>query len=444
MRERNAWCRLDAHGKIEELVRVVDIPGGQSKYGGKLVVCSRNLLENYASITDTVLFRMFDITRMNEQKFSGWTESENRERRMKGDDIQYDIHIEKGRASFIRGYQVVSSPHLQIPDAAQENPPTVLPQFAEFVALDWKNMCVTECSCEPASLSSYFELDSTLPFETTVAFFDPEVLARFKADREVYKITELTISCRGTWSLERYHVNDAGQVFTYLIYLSRLPTAEQQYWRVFNRSPIPGVVPAEQSVQSKYQTLRSRQQEILRRNLSERVFSLDFEGDFSTDLGPLQHLKGFLQSLDCAWWKPRHSDVIGNVQYPNVGSNDDWRREILNLDHLIVEGLDSRWLRRVAQDRGHDVKGISVNQILKKCLISSGVDLEVAEEIVNPFVELRQHRNILMGHPEQQKAARLKEEVFEEYGGYRESFFALVDRCKDSMTRVSMAFASID
>ncbi len=441
LRERSAWCRLDARGRIEEVARLVDVPKTETKYGGKLVLCSRDLLENYASLTDTAILRMFDIARFRERQFSGWGGASKRDRRNKGDHIHYDIYIDKGHASLIRGIQIISPVQARTPAPIDHHLATSSPKFEEFLALDWKNYRVASCSCDPSKLSSYFESGSRLPFETTVAFFDPEVLARYKADREVYELTEYTISCRGAWSLERYHVNDSGQVFTYLIYLSRLPSVEQKYWQLFNRAPKPGIVPDGSIMRDRHDTLRRRQEAILKVNISERAFATDFQGDFLAAVDPLRCLKNFLNELDRAWWRPRDTKVIENVQYPNVGSNDDWRREILNLDHLIVESFDVKWLARIARSLGQEVKTNSVNESLKKCLIGVGYDPDRAEEVVSPFVEIRQHRNALVGHPDQQKATIFKEKAFEEHGGYRDSFLTLAGRCKDSMIEVSRAFA---
>ena len=88
-------------------------------------------------------------------------------------------------------------------------------------------------------------------------FFNAEVLHKYKADTEKYTLEDRSINCRGTWSLQTYDVNEAGQVHTYLRYLGYLPYKEQLYWQSFNEWP--------------------------KAALSERAIATDFKGEFHTD-----------------------------------------------------------------------------------------------------------------------------------------------------------------
>ena len=104
------------------------------------------------------------------------------------------------------------------------------------IAHDWKNKVVKEISSAPGATANYFT-QSDLPFELSPAFFRPEVLSKYKADSEKYQLHERTISCRGTWSLQSYDINEAGQVHTYLVYLRHLPYEEQLHWKAHNEAP---------------------------------------------------------------------------------------------------------------------------------------------------------------------------------------------------------------
>ena len=84
-------------------------------------------------------------------------------------------------------------------------------QYESFIAYDLKNGVVEEISCAPGATANYFT-KSDLPFEITPAFFRPEVLQRYKSDPTKYTLEERSISCRGTWSLQTYDINEAGQV----------------------------------------------------------------------------------------------------------------------------------------------------------------------------------------------------------------------------------------
>ena len=78
-----------------------------------------------------------------------------------------------------------------------------------------------------------------MPFELSPAFFRPEVLLKYKADRDKYTVDEVRqfISCRGAWGLESHDVNDSGQVHAYLCYLRHLPYQEQLHWKSHNEEP---------------------------------------------------------------------------------------------------------------------------------------------------------------------------------------------------------------
>ena len=89
-------------------------------------------------------------------------------------------------------------------------------QYAAFTAVDWKNNVICEISCAPGATSNYFTR-SDLPFEMSPVFFRPEVLLKYKADSDKYRLAGRSISCRGGWSLQTYDINDAGQVHTYLV-----------------------------------------------------------------------------------------------------------------------------------------------------------------------------------------------------------------------------------
>src|SRR5699024_5751850 len=106
------------------------------------------------------------------------------------------------------------------------------------------------------------------------AFFRAEVLHRFKADPEKYSLEVRSISCRNTWNLKTFDINEAGQVHTYIGYLADLPYEEQLYWQAFNEWP--------------------------KGSISERAFQTDIIGDFYLKHEPLGALKQTISKLDAA------------------------------------------------------------------------------------------------------------------------------------------------
>jgi hypothetical protein len=155
------------------------------------------------------------------------------------------------------------------------------------------------------------------------------VLHRYKADQEKYEVQDRSISCRGTWSLRTYDINDAGQVHTYLRYLRELPYKEQLYWKAFNEWP--------------------------KAWLSKRAITTDFKGEVYAEYDALNALKHKIRRLDDsppAWWSPRGDKLLNTVHYPATAASTEWANEILALDQLLVEGFRSKNLKALAKELG--------------------------------------------------------------------------------------------
>ena len=108
-------------------------------------------------------------------------------------ELFFRTHIETGYASYTRGCQVIHS-QTSKEDIMEEFHPGSQKnaQYATFIAHDWKNQTVKEISCAPGATANYF-IQSDLPFEVSPAFFRPEVLSKYKADSEKYRLGERTI-----------------------------------------------------------------------------------------------------------------------------------------------------------------------------------------------------------------------------------------------------------
>ena len=201
-----------------------------------------------------------------------------------------------------------------------------------------------------------------------------------------------------------------------MVYLAQLPYEEQLYWRAFNERP--------------------------RAPISERAFETDFQGNFSfSEHNPLASLKGTVRGLQVPWWKLRTESEIQWAHYPVTGSNDEWRNEIQRLDRLIVEGFEERWLRRHAKELGASLNDNDRSiTLLEKCLMGHGVGKDDAAAVVRPFRELRDHRS-KFAHAAGHEARRLKEQAFENHGGYRQHYTQLVESCCESMRRVNQVLS---
>jgi hypothetical protein len=419
MHERETYCRLDERGDLEDMIRIVERPGKGERFATTLVAFKRELLDQYLVVTDSALVRMFDFTRYRPGRFHAWREEHDSQLHING-DLHYRLHVERGHASYARGFQIVrplasKEGILRSFGTAKEES-----QYASFVALDWKNKVVREISCAPGQTASYFT-PSDLPFETSPAFFRPEVLLKYKTDSNKYRLDGRSISCRGGWHLQTYDINDAGQVHTYVVYLRNLPYHEQLYWKSYNEAP--------------------------KAPISNRAFTTDFQGNWDLDYDPLNSLNAIVGELDynqVPWWTLRSEKLCQQLHYPVTSSADEWANEILYLDQLIVEGFETKWLRNKAQSLGRapNVKFGSL-RLLEECLIAIGFAVEDAKDLIAPLKEAHDLRSKIKGHASGEGAAAIRKQILKEHGEYKEHFRVLCKRCDESMRTIAEALQAI-
>lgn len=412
MPDRKAWCRLDRFGDLEDVIRVADVPEENARSMGRAVLCSRDVLSQYAALTKTTLVRLFDFTCTPDQ-FGGW-HSQREDIRAEGSNIRYRY----GRmpsASYGRGAQIIpiAASLKAVLDSAWGNDPAK--KYVSFISQDWKHNCISEISCDPDELGSYFT-ESDKPFETTPAFFRPEVLLKYKADREKYDLGHRSVGCRGSWHLQSFDINEEGQVHTYLVYLGRLPYEEQLHWKQYNEAP--------------------------KGPISRRAYATDFEGSWDEHYDPLMSLKRKLQQLvlsNVTWWKLRGEELIDRAYYPVTTSRDEWAEEILNLDQLLVEGFDEKRLRVMCIDLGAnpDSKWRSLS-LVEACLIASGYEVEHAKSLVSPLRKLHELRSKVKGHATE-KSKALRHEAISKYGSLGKHYWALAQACDEAMKIVISA-----
>jgi hypothetical protein len=418
--ERNAYCRLDDNGDVEDVIRIFITPRHGERGGDRFVTFNRRELDEYMVLTDCALVRLFDFTRFDPSNFTAWTNSRKSQRIAEG-DLQAELTIDSGQGSYSRGFQIIRPKITKqhIIDRVWRR--SEHKQYASFIAYDWKNGVIRDISCNPKHLANYFT-KSDLPFEITPAFFKPEVLQKYKADSAKYKLDERSISCRGAWSLQTYDINEAGQVHTYLIYLSRLPYEEQLYWKSFNERP--------------------------RASISKRAYQTDFEGQFSSEFDPFSHLKHHLRELHSAevqWWVLRADELFDKAHQPVTSSATEWGNDLLALDQLLVEGFDERWLRQQATRLGRNPESqFRSLKLIEECLVGLGFEPDHAASIVAPMRELHDLRTKLKGHAAGTSAAELQSKALSTYGSYREHFKNLCASCDEGIQEIRHAFARLN
>ena len=427
--ERSAWCKLNARGNIDEVAKVIEVEGLEDDHRGTIIAVQRDALGEYAGLEGFCILRNFDFTRFDPTNFIGWNHDSASPKISDNPSVIGRLTVLHGYGSYAHGWQKIdlAKDKGEILDEHWPGRRSESNQYEMFIAQDWKNGAVKEISCNPKCLANFFT-ESDLPFELSPAFFDPEVLLKYKADRDKYQLTESSVSCRGSWHLKTYGINDAGQVHSYLGCLGRLPHNEQLHWKQFNQKP--------------------------KAPISDQTYKTDFEGCWDREYDPLSSLKEKLTQLNqdnCEWWKLRDDDLLVRTHYPFTDSKDEWAEELLNLDQLIVEGLVHKSLRKKARELGRDPaieklekkngSSLSELKLLEQCLIGLGIEEELAGEILSPFHELHNFRSIFKGHANNAKKKQLAEkELLKKHKLHRLHFKELCQTCDESLLAIYQAF----
>lgn len=411
--EQSAYCRLDEDGDVQPIIRLRDLSAETDAEGAIVITIEAEQLHRYMAVTETALVTKFDFTRFEPGNFSDWTQPSRKE--ISKPDLFYHTGVQLD-ASFANGVLIVR-PLLTVDmmiEHAKRRYDSNAKQYATFKAQDWKNDRLAEISCAPSSLASYFDKGSTLPFQTTPAFFRPEVLQKYKADPEKYRVEDRSIGSRAGWYLKTFDVNEAGQVHTYLCYLADLPYREQLYWQSFNEWPKAGI--------------------------SSRAFQTDFEGNFSTIEDPLVDLKYAVNKLDKAkydWWSPRGEAASLALHYPLTTSPEEWANAVLALDQFVVEGFVTKTLRARLEGAAEKFdKQWGSLRLLQECLVLAGVDENDAIAILEPLKRTHSLRSKVKGHLAETERNGIIKRARTDHGSLTTHFRSLAQDVRVSFDRV--------
>jgi hypothetical protein len=414
--ERHAYCRYDDNGDLEDVVRVISLETeARGGWSGRIVTIRRDFLDRHLFVSGSALVRLFDSTRVDHERFSSWGNYET----SSVNDAKKEIYGRLGKkasvGSFLRGAQIVRCSHsrkrmLRLMASGWRQKPK---RYASFIAQDFKNQVVRRCSCDPRKLASYF-ITSPLPFETTPTFFRREVLLKYKSDPDKYQLSDHAITCRNAWHLETYGINDAGQVHSYLAYLSRLPYSEQLYWQSFNEVP--------------------------RAPISETTYRREFLGEFVADENPLLNLKKELRKLNekaPALWTCKDERLFETVHLPVTSSEREWSGEILELSKLMVEGLEVAYLRRKAVEAGvAEVEKMGSIALGEAVLRRKGWEDDAVNSIVAPLREIQMLRTKLRGHASGRGTRSIVAKIINRHGSYAAHFGWLTSESEASIRRL--------
>ena len=415
--EYSSFCRFDENGDFDHVVSVTLC---KDQGEATLVSFKREPLELYLAASNSVLVRMFDFTLFQLHKFSRWPDQPE-SLRLENDMLFYAQRIDPGKAGYVRGIQFVPPSRsddeiLSIQRAKlygeKEGP------WVEFEVYDFRNKRNTSVSTDPSTTTNYFVAhDNSLPYETSPAFFRPEVLSKYKTDREKYVVDEAgrTISCRNLWELKGFDVNKAGQVHAYICYLRDLPYEEQLYWRSFNE-------PAKDSI-------------------SKRAFEHDIIGEWSSVPDPLSDLLSVVEKWHhkrVRWWKLRENNLLNHITTPHTSSRDEWAQAFMDLSQLIVEGFVPKAIK-------HELDTESVAYTKEGSLILLE-KLLVAKSLLpqNKKLEGLKTTNLIRtkvrAHSGSTQAKTLADDALRSHGSYANHFRHVCQIILDELSLIQQAF----
>lgn len=413
--EKRAYCRFNEHGDLEPVVSVTSRADKASNMA--LVSFKWEPLEEYLAASNASLVRMFDFTLLRRSGFSGWLDGPEQEIN-KSPDFFYRRKVMPGYAAYTRGVQIIR-PHRSSPAIftgitdgwfGKKNK-----QYAEFIAYDWRNKRVTKVSTDPEATTNYFQSDgNALPFELSPAFFRPEVLLKYKMDRDKYTVGEREVSCRAAWHLEAIDVNEAGQVHAYICYLRRLPYAEQLHWLSFNDPP--------------------------KASISERAVVNDFQGAWVSFVQPLRKVLSIVErwrGANVAWWILRDEKLRERVNTPLTASRDEWADAYMDLAKLVIEGFETKAIRarldaaQVPYEKGD--KGDKTIALLEK-LLSARTEGEIQK--LDGLRTVQFLRSKLKGHASGSEAQQLAQAALMEHETFANHFQHVCEQVADELEAI--------
>ncbi|MFA5837256.1 MAG: hypothetical protein WC837_09905 [Bellilinea sp.] len=415
--EKRAYCRFNEHGDLES---VVSITSREDK-GSNINLASFKWepLEEYLAASDSSLVRMFDFTLFRKSGFNGWP-NEPPQKFYESDHFFYRRLVIPNNAAYTRGIQIIRSRRSQevifadIKDGwiGKKNK-----EYAEFVAYDWRNRRIAKISTDPSSTTNYFDAEGNqLPFELSPAFFRPEVLLKYKADRDKYTVGERDVTCRAAWYLKGIDVNEAGQVHAYICDLRHLPYEEQLYWLSYNEPP--------------------------KTSISKRAFIHDFKGRWDTFMDPLQNVLSIIRHWHhdkVTWWTLRDEKLLDRVNTPLTESRDEWAEAFMDLAKLVVEGFETKSIHAKLDTLqipyGEDDKTIA---LLEKLLIKGGTSCAVQNLVGLRTVQLL--RTKAKGHVSGSEAEKLAQDALMEYETFGNHFQYVCAQVTDDLETIEQYF----
>ena len=407
--DQGAYCGVDENGDVEAVVSVTNAEPIT------LITCKRQPLELFLATSRTVLVRFFDFTMLKPGEFDSWGGGE-KQRVTESDDLFYDQYLQPKGHAYSRGVQIVRyiTPKQDLfsllTDPAAYGGDR---QYASFIIEDRRNGTITEVSTHPDDTTNYFEAkNNALPYEVSAAFFRPEVLAKYKADRDKYTVDEPSrrITCRGNWEIRSYGVNEAGQVHAYICNLRMLPHQEQVYWRSYNEAP--------------------------KGTISNRAFENDILGEWASETTPLEdvyYTLTFWSQSTLDWWQIPDPTALLRVNTPIANNRDEWAEAILELTQVTVEGFRPKALRELLDQQGIKYERQKDGSL---ALLERFLATRVGITRLDALREAQRIRSKVQAHSKGKDAKEISEDALMNHRTYQAHFEHLCKRIAEELKEI--------
>lgn len=408
--EQKGWCRLNEDRDVEKVISWYIDRSDKSKCRSQCVIMDREALERYMTATDTVLVQMFDsVLSPSPANKSPVTDQV--------DDVVLDDTLErcferhvKECGSCYRGIQIIASRYsAKELGKKMDTERHLIRRYETFLVGNIKGETIGRASSDPKALKNpYYDTTSDKPSELSPVYFRPDVLVKYKADPDKYKLTPRQIFCRGALLLQTYNINKAGQVVTYLYYLGRLSYKEQLYWKHFNERPKAGI--------------------------SGEAFRTDIMGVPSDGPDALRDLRNLVEKRleHVEWYRPVSTDLLDQLSLPISDSRKQWDDTIGLLHKIVNERLDSSFFRHAAGTPRNKTDQRTWGSIrwMEEALLTAEGDKGLAREVTKPFRDLQELRNKLYAHDSGSKKPVLYESLLREHGTPRKHVEDLCERLR--------------
>jgi hypothetical protein len=412
--EEHAYCRFDDNGDLRHVISITARDNGDD---AAVVSFTWDELEEYLTISQSSLVRMFDFTLLKRDEFTSWPDIPEEIYHEATDFFYRQRHC--GNCAYTRGVQILRPRRTQaqvFQDVTDSWRGERDKQYVEFLAQDWRNKRLAKISTDPAATTNYFEAhNNEKPFELSPAFFRPEVLSKYKTDREKYTIKDREISCRAAWHLRGYDVNEAGQIHAYICDLRSLPYSEQLHWLSYNVEPKSGI--------------------------SARAFTNDFKGEFVTYTHPREEIMAIArrwQDRGFDWWTLRDPDLLDRANVPLTSSKDEWSDAVMDISKIVVEGFQTTALRAHL-----DRLGVAYEQEGTIGLLEKALNYGRPQDDFFPLPGMREAQRIrskVKGHVGGSAADQITRAALTEHGTFKDHFTHLCGRIAAEMEAIGLHF----